>query len=45
VIHLVESRLEKAKSLKPKERVKRVAAAEKTLGIWSEIPDELFEED
>jgi hypothetical protein len=45
LIELVESRLEKAGSLKPKERVKRVTAAEKTLGIWSEIPEELFEEE
>jgi hypothetical protein len=45
LIELVESRLEKADSLKPKERVKRVTAAEKTLGIWSEIPEELFEEE
>ncbi|MBM4275368.1 MAG: hypothetical protein FJ134_13040 [Deltaproteobacteria bacterium] len=45
VINLVGARLEKATSLKPNDRIKRVKAAEKTMGIWSEIPEEIFEED
>lgn len=45
VINLVEARMGKASSLKPKELLKRVTAAEKTMGIWSEIQEEIFEEE
>lgn len=40
VIHLVKARLGKADSLNPKERRKRLAAVEKTGGIWAGLPEE-----
>ncbi len=40
VINLVESRLQKANSLKPKDRKKRSRSAGNTLGIWKEMPDD-----
>jgi hypothetical protein len=40
VIQLVNARLSKAESLDPKERRKRLAAAEKTGGIWAGLPEE-----
>lgn len=45
VIELVESRLQKARSLKQeKERNERLKATEQTLGIWIGLPDDLLEE-
>ncbi len=38
--HLVDARLKKADSLNPKDRRKRLAAAEKTGGIWAGLPEE-----
>ena len=38
VINLVQARLKKAESLKPKELRRRVNAARRTLGIWSDLP-------
>jgi hypothetical protein len=40
VLHFVEDRFEKESSLSPKERRKRLAAAEKTGGIWAGLPEE-----
>jgi len=40
VIRLVEGRLKKADSLNPKERRKRLAAAEQTGGIWAGLPED-----
>lgn len=40
IINLIESRLEKAESLKSRTNRKRVEAAEKTLGMWAELPEE-----
>jgi len=40
VVKLVEDRLGKAESLSPKERRKRLSAAEKTGGIWAGLPEE-----
>jgi hypothetical protein len=40
LIHLVDTRLKKAESLNPKERRKRLAAVEKTGGIWAGLPEE-----
>lgn len=44
VINLVEMRLNKAESLKPKQLRKRVGAAQKTRGIWRELPPDLDED-
>jgi type I restriction-modification system DNA methylase subunit len=45
VKELVESRLQKASSLRQeKERNKRLAAAENLLGIWMDVPEDFFEE-
>ncbi|MGB8348263.1 MAG: Eco57I restriction-modification methylase domain-containing protein, partial [Ktedonobacteraceae bacterium] len=45
VIELVESRLQKASSLRQeKERGRRIKAVEQTLGIWIGIPDDFLEE-
>ncbi|MFL5658631.1 MAG: Eco57I restriction-modification methylase domain-containing protein [Ktedonobacteraceae bacterium] len=46
VIELVETRLEKAKSLKvSQERRKRLEAVDKTLGIWIGLPEEEHEDE
>ena len=39
VVDLVEARLNKAGSLTPKARSKRVDAVEKTRGIWAGLPE------
>ena len=44
VIDLVEFRLKKAKSLNPSARRKRKEAVDKTLGIWSNLPEGFEEE-
>ncbi|MBI4639520.1 MAG: Eco57I restriction-modification methylase domain-containing protein [Candidatus Tectomicrobia bacterium] len=45
VINLVKARLNKASSLSPKGRHKRIEAAEKTRGIWAGLPEEEDDED
>ena len=40
VTNLIESRINKAGSLKPKDRVsKRLEAVERTQGVWQGVPD------
>ncbi len=46
VIDLVESRLKKASSLKETaKRKKRVSAVDRTLGVWSDMPAEILEDE
>jgi hypothetical protein len=45
IVESVEARLAKARSLDPKALSKRVAAAEKTRGIWADLPDKEEDEE
>jgi len=45
VINLVGARLGKAESLKPRTLRKRMKAADKTRGIWADLPDDVFDEE
>lgn len=44
IINMVQTRLKKAESFKPKELKKRFEAAGKTRGIWADLPHETDEE-